>query len=183
MMFAIDPAASWIISVALAILFGASAAIKFEDFGEFRAAVANYRIVPESLTAIVAAIVPSAEIAGAVGILTPRTHDAAAALLLILLSIFSAAIVVNLMRGRLHVDCGCFGPALRQPLSWWLPARNATLMVLATIAIVPAETRPLTPLDIATILFGAATVVTLYIAANYLLANLPRMRALEIADA
>ncbi|MGA7869480.1 MAG: MauE/DoxX family redox-associated membrane protein [Candidatus Binatus sp.] len=178
-----DPAVSWTISIALAVVFGASAVIKFEDFGEFRAAVANYRIVPESSAMPVAALVPVTETAGAVGILIPRSHQAAAALLLILLAIFTAAIVVNLMRGRLHVDCGCFGPAIRQPLSWWLPARNAILMALAAIAIVPADGRPMTPLDAATIVFGAATVVVLYLAANYLLANLPRMRALETANA
>lgn len=182
-MFAMDPAVSWTISIALAVVFGASAVIKFEDFGEFRAAVANYRIVPESFAMPVAALVPVTETAGAVGILIPRSHQAAAALLLILLAIFTAAIVVNLMRGRLHVDCGCFGPAIRQPLSWWLPARNAILMALAAIAIVPADGRPMTPLDAATIVFGAATVVVLYLAANYLLANLPRMRALETANA
>ena len=182
-MFTADPAASWTISIALAVVFGASAAIKFADFGEFRAAVENYRIVPESLAALVAVLVPVAEITGAVGILVPRSHDAAAAILLFLLAVFTVAIVVNLMRGRLHVDCGCFGPALRQPLSWWLPARNAILMALAALAIAPTDGRPMTPLDVATIFFGAATVVVLYLAANYLLANLPRLRALEIADA
>ncbi len=182
-MFNVDPAASWTISIALALVFGVSAAIKFADFDEFRAAVANYRIVPESFAMLVAAIVPVAETAGAVGILIPRTHHAAAVILLLLLAVFTAAIVVNLMRGRLHVDCGCFGPALRQPLSWWLPARNTVLMALAAIAMLPHGARTMTPLDVATILLGAATVVVLYLAANYLLANLPRLHALETADA
>lgn len=182
-MLTVDPAASWTISIALAIVFGASATIKFADFGEFRAAVENYRIVPESFATPVAAIVPIAELTGAVGILILRSHDAAAANLLILLAVFTAAIVINLMRGRLHVDCGCFGPALRQPLSWWLPARNAILMALTAIAMLPTDDRAMTPLDLATVFFGAATVVVLYLAANYLLANLPRMHALEIADA
>ena len=87
------------------------------------------------------------------------------------------------MRGRLHVDCGCFGRALRQPLSWWLPARNAILMALAAIAMLPTADRAMTPLDFATVFFGAATVVVLYLAANYLLANFPRISALETADA
>jgi uncharacterized membrane protein len=182
-MLTVDPTASWTISIALTLIFGASAAIKFAEFGEFRAAVANYRIVPESLAAIAAAIVPVAEVAGGLGILIPRTHHAAAALLLMLLAVFTAAIVANLMRGRLHVDCGCFGSALRQPLSWWLPARNAALMVLAAISIARTGERSMTPLDLVTIVFGAATVAVLYIAANYLLANLPRLRTLEIADA
>jgi uncharacterized membrane protein len=182
-MFIVDPAASWTISIALAVVFGASAAIKFSESGEFRAAVENYRIVPESFAASVAAIVPIAELAGAGGILIPRSHAAAAALLLILLAVFTLAIVANLMRGRLHVDCGCFGPALRQPLSWWLPLRNAILMALAAIAILPTADRRMTPLDLATVFFAAATALALYLAANYLLANFPRMRALEVTNA
>ncbi|HYK65097.1 MAG TPA: MauE/DoxX family redox-associated membrane protein [Patescibacteria group bacterium] len=179
----IDPTAAWTISIALALVFGASAALKLVDFDEFRAAVANYRIVPEALATPLSALIPVAEAAGAVGILIPPAHRAAAAILLILLGVFTAAIVINLMRGRLNVDCGCFGPALRQPLSWWLPARNALLMGLAAIAIMPSEGRAMTPLDVATIFFGAATIVVLYLAANYLIANLPRLRALETADA
>jgi uncharacterized membrane protein YphA (DoxX/SURF4 family) len=182
-MLTIDPAASWTISIALALVFGASAVLKFADFHEFRAAVANYRVLPESFTTPVAVLIPIAETAGAVGILIARDHRAAAAMLLLLLVIFTAAITINLMRGRLHVDCGCFGPALRQPLSWCLPARNVILMALATIAIEPTADRAMTPLDLATIVFCAATVAILYLAANYLLANLPRLRALEISDA
>jgi uncharacterized membrane protein len=182
-MLTLDPAASWTVAVALAIVFGGSAALKLADFEEFRAAVANYRIVPESLAMPVAALVPIAETTGAVGILIPRTREAGAAMLLLILAVFTAATVVNLMRGRLHVDCGCFGPALRQPLSWWLPARNVILMALAASAAVSSMDRAMTPLDVATVVFGAVTIVTLYLAANFLLANLPRIRALEAADA
>ena len=182
-MLALDPAASWTISIALALVFGASSAIKFAAFDEFRAAVANYRIVPEIFETPAALLVPVAEMTGAVAIVIPGTHHAGAAILVLLLAVFTTAIVINLMRGRLHVDCGCFGPALRQPLSWWLPARNVILMALAASAAVSSTERAMTPLDGATIVFGAATIVVLYLAANYLLANLPRIRALEAADA
>jgi Methylamine utilisation protein MauE len=182
-MASLDPAASWTISIALAVVFGASATIKFADFAEFRAAVANYRVGPEILITPAAILIPMAETFGAVGILIPSTHNAGAAVLLALLAIFTIAIVINLMRGRLNVDCGCFGPALRQPLSWCLPGRNAILMALAALAMPPSNGRTVTALDIATIAFGAATIVLLYLAANYLLANLPRLRALETADA
>ena len=130
-MFIVDPAASWTISIALALVFGASAAIKFAEFGEFRAAVENYRIVPESFAASVAAIVPIAELAGAGGILIPRSHEAAAALLLILLAVFTLAIVANLMRGRLHVDCGCFGPSELSRAKMWLDLGRDIVLLLA----------------------------------------------------
>jgi len=184
----IDPAISWTVSLALALVFGASATIKFVDFSEFRGALENYRIVPEDLSLAAAAIVPISELGGAIGLLVPRFHAAAAMLLIFLLAIFTAAIAINMMRGRLYIDCGCFGPMLRQPLSKWLLVRNGVLMLLGALALMPNDARAITALDVVTITLGASTLVILYGAANYLLANLPasnRMKrlAMEPADA
>jgi uncharacterized membrane protein len=171
----IDPAISWTLSLALAMVFGASAVIKLVAFSEFRGALENYRIVPERLSLSVAVLVPISEIAGAIGLLIPRFYLAAAMLLIFLVAIFTAAIGINMMRGRLYIDCGCFGPMLRQPLSYWLSA-------------LPHGARIMTALDVVTITLGASTLVLLYGAANYLLANAPasnRMKrfAMEPADA
>jgi uncharacterized membrane protein len=184
----IDPAISWTVSLALALVFGASAAIKFVDFAEFRGALENYRIVPEGLSLPAAAIVPIVELACAIGLLVPRYHLVAAMLLILLVAIFTAAIGINMMRGRLYIDCGCFGPMLRQPLSKWLLVRNVVLMMLGTFAMLADEARAMTALDIVTITLGASTLVLLYGAANYLLANAPasnkmKRLAMEPADA
>jgi hypothetical protein len=175
----IDPAIAWTVSAALAAIFSASAIFKLIDLGEFRVAVENYRVIPERLAGAAAIAIPLAEILGAVGLLNLRTRFASAAELALMLALFTAAIVVNLVRGRLYIDCGCFGPALRQPLSWWLPARNVALMALVAIVILPVGGRTITAIDVATVLFGAATMVVLYAAANYLLANAPRLSAFE----
>src|SRR6266446_6380460 len=98
----IDLAISWTVSLALALVFGASAAIKFVDFSEFRGALENYRIVPEELSLPAAVIVPVSEVGAAIGLLVPRFHAAAAVLLIFLLAIFTAAIAINMMRGRLY---------------------------------------------------------------------------------
>jgi uncharacterized membrane protein len=182
-MIAIDPTIHWTISAALALIFAASAAMKFIDLNEFRGAVENYRIVPEQLSGLIAIAVPFAEIVGALGLLLPATHRDAAILLSILLIVFSASIAINLLRGRRNIDCGCFGPMLRQQLSWWLPARNLALIAMLAIVILPAHARSLTLLDLATIALAATTLALLYSAANYLAANAPHLRALEIADA
>jgi uncharacterized membrane protein len=179
----IDPAIAWTVSAALAAVFGASAIFKLIDLGEFRAAVENYRILAESFEGAAAIAIPLAEIAGAAGLLIPRTHLASAVLLTLMLALFTTAIVVNLVRGRLYIDCGCFGPALRQPLSWWLPARNIALTGLIAVAALPAGGRILTALDLATVFLGAATIIVLYAGANYLLANAPLLSAFEAADA
>src|ERR1700688_1652984 len=169
----IDPAISWTVSLALALVFGASAAIKFVDFAEFRGALENYRIVPEGLSLPAAVLVPSSELACAIGLLVPRYHLTAAMLLSFLLAIFTAAIGINMMRGRLYIDCGCFGPMLRQPLSNWLLVRNCVLMLLGGFAALRSDARAMTSLDVVTIALGASTTLLLYGAANYLLANAP----------
>jgi uncharacterized membrane protein len=182
-MVAIDPTIDWTISAALALIFAASALIKFADLNEFRGAIENYRIVPEQISGLIAVAVPLAEIFGAIGLMFPATHRASAMLLSMLLVVFTASIAINLLRGRRHIDCGCFGPALRQRLSWWLPARNLAMIAMLATVILPVAIRPLSLLDFATILFAAATLAVLYSAANYLVANAPHLRALEIADA
>jgi uncharacterized membrane protein len=184
----IDPAISWTIALALALVFGASAAIKFADFVEFRGALENYRIVPEGLSLPAAVIVPVSEVGCAIALLVPRYHLAAAMLLILLLAIFTAAIGINMMRGRLYIDCGCFGPMLRQPLSKWLLVRNGVLMLLGAVVMVADDARAMTALDAVTITLGASTLVLIYGAANYLLANAPasnkmKRLAMEPADA
>jgi hypothetical protein len=96
-----------------------------------------------------------------------------------LLVLFTGAIGINLMRGRTDIDCGCFGPALRQQLSGWLLLRNLFLMILATTLLLPENGRQIEPLDLATIVLGAATMVILYASANVAIGNAPRTRALE----
>jgi len=174
--------------MALALVFGASAAIKFADFAEFRGALENYRIVPEGLSLPAAAIVPVSELLAAIGLLVPRYHLAAAMLLIFLLAIFTAAIGINMIRGRLYIDCGCFGPMLRQPLSYWLLIRNVVLMLLGAVVMLANDARAMTALDVVTITLGGSTMVLLYGAANYLLANAPasnkmKRLAMEPADA
>jgi len=184
----IDSTISWTLSLALALVFGASATIKFVDSAEFRGALENYRIVPEELSLAAAAIVPITELGCAIGLLFPRFHAMAAMLLIFLLAIFTAAIAINMLRGRLYIDCGCFGPMLRQPLSYWLLVRNGILMLLGALALTPNDARAITALDVVTIALGASTLVILYGAANYLLANVPgsnkmKRLAMEPADA
>jgi hypothetical protein len=180
---AIDPAAIWIAATSIAIIFAASAALKLADLEQFRGALVNYRILPEPIAIAIAPIVPVAELAAAVAIALPQTRALGTALTVALLIAFTAAIAANLIRGRRHVDCGCFGAALRQELSWWLVARNAALAVVAVVAADAGDGRVLARFDIVTIGFGAASIVLLYAAANYLLANAPAMRALVTQDA
>src|SRR5260221_10608248 len=138
----IDPVLGWMAAAAAAAIFAASGALKFYDLETFRGAVTNYRLIPEWLATPFAWVAPVLESAAALGLLLSPIRAPAALMLIALLGVFTGAIAINLMRGRTDIDCGCFGPALRQRLSWWLLLRNGALFALLAIALMPAGAAP-----------------------------------------
>ncbi len=172
----IDPAVSWLAAVAASLIFTASAIMKLRNLDLFESAVINYRILPRLLAWPFARFIPLAELGGALALLWPAWRAAGAGVILLLLLVFTLGIAVNLMRGRYDVDCGCFGPALRQTLSWWLVMRNGALAALAAMLLLRPEGRALTMLDRFTIVCGVITILLLYASINYVFANLPRQR-------
>jgi hypothetical protein len=179
-MTAIDPAIGRLCGFALALIFGASGIMKLRDIEIFEGSLANYQLAPRWMEKPLAYLLAIIECASAAGLLVASTRVVAASMLLALLTIFTGAIAINLARGRTNIDCGCFGPALRQELSRWLLARNAILMLVAAVAIVPATDRAMEPLDVVTIVLGAFTFAILYASANFAIANAPKIRAMEI---
>jgi uncharacterized membrane protein YphA (DoxX/SURF4 family) len=175
----IDPAIADLAGMALAAIFAASGAMKLADLDLFESALANYRLVPRMVEKPIAILMPILECACAAAVLLPVTRRAGAVGILALLGVFTGAIAINLARGRTDIDCGCFGPALRQELSAWMLLRNAALAGLAVAALMPAAARSIVWLDWFTIALGAAAVVVLYFGANYAIGNAPRTRALE----
>ncbi|HEX2483833.1 MAG TPA: MauE/DoxX family redox-associated membrane protein, partial [Myxococcota bacterium] len=126
----LDPAFALALRAALALLFGAAALHKLRDPAAFRTSLEAYGVLPAATAGAGAALVVAAEVAAAahlVGAAPAQGGPAAAAgplLAAALLAVYGAAIAWNLARGRRELDCGCLGPAGRQPLSGWLVARN-----------------------------------------------------------
>jgi uncharacterized membrane protein YphA (DoxX/SURF4 family) len=179
MMYEIDPAVGYLASIALAAIFGVSGVLKFRDLALFEASVSNYRLLPPWMERPFAYLVPAVESTCAAGVLISAARAESATALAFLVGLFTAAIGINLARGRTNIDCGCFGPALRQELSGWLLLRNACLIVLALTAAMPEGARPLQRLDGVTIASSAATLTIVYMSANYAIGNLANTRALE----
>ncbi|HYA36253.1 MAG TPA: MauE/DoxX family redox-associated membrane protein [Candidatus Binataceae bacterium] len=175
----IDPVVGWVAALAVAAIFAGSSAIKLANLPAFRAALSDYRIVPESVELPVAVAIPLGEMIGAAGILLNTQRALSGSLLIALLVVFSIAIAVNIARGRRDIDCGCFGPALRQTLSASMLVRNGGLVALCGIAMAPRSVRALGFLDVTTIAAGAASIVILYIGVNFLMANAPMLREFE----
>jgi hypothetical protein len=179
-MTSIDPAIGGLCAFSLALIFGASGVMKLRDLEMFEGSLANYQLAPQWMEKSLAYVLPIIECAAAVGLLTTSTRAAAGPSLLALLTIFTVAIAINLARGRTNIDCGCFGPALRQELSGWLLVRNLSLVALAVMAMLPANGRAIESLDAVTMFLGAMTLVTVYASANFAIGNAPRTQALEM---
>lgn len=122
---------------AMAAIFIRAGTVKLANLREFRLAVANYELLPLSLVPAVAVSVAAGEVAGGVLLLLGVAPGIASAVLAGLLVCFSAAIGVNLTRGRIF-DCGCGGRTVPQLISWRHVAVNTVLAALAAgVAIAP----------------------------------------------
>src|SRR6478752_339629 len=81
---------------------------------QFPGVISNYKLLPVALVPLVSWLLPPFEIALGVALLVPSSWSALAAGCLLV--VFTAAIIINLARGRTHIDCGCFQSELRQQL-------------------------------------------------------------------
>ena len=170
-----DPALVWMLRCALALLLLAAGGHKLRYAAEFRGSVEGYRLLPQRVIPALAASLPLVEIGLGLGLLLPASASASASLTAALFALYGAAIVVNLARGRRHIDCGCGGRAGRAGISEGLVVRNAVLIALACAAAFEPGPRPLLWLDLPSIGVGAVTLALLYVAADGLLANAPRL--------
>ena len=147
----IDPVLAVSLRCLLAAVFASAAWHKASNPSTFRATLRAYRVLPTRISGFTASLLPGLELAVAVGLLLP-THRWAAYAALGMLSAYTAAIGINLLRGRRDIDCGCFGPAHRVRLSELLLLRNALLMGAAAVVLAPLAPRPLVWVDILTAL-------------------------------
>jgi hypothetical protein len=158
----LDPVVVWTGRIVLAAVLAMAAFAKLRSLDEFVGVVHNYRVLPEFLVRPVAYVLPPLEAAIALALLLEPTRRGAAIAAAALLAVFAVAMAVNLARGRVEIDCGCFAAALRQRISWALVGRNLALIALAALAM-PAVTvaRALTWLDGVTIVAGSGSAVLL----------------------
>lgn len=157
-----DPIVRVIIRLALAILFLDAFCHKSSDVAAFRGIVGQYRILPRRLLSAFAMTIVAVELLVAVSLPVVQfafPGFAAAALL----ALYALALAINLVRGRVHIDCGCHGPARRDmPLGWYLVWRNLALAAAALLSAGSVVARPLYWLDYCLVPFSVAILVLLY---------------------
>lgn len=169
----IDPVLQLAAALTLALVFGGSAASKMGAWEELEGVVRNFRILPGFLVPLVRWALPPAEVLLAVGVLVPGTRALAASGMAALLVLFAAALALNVVRGRVDIDCGCFRSALRQNLSWWLVLRNGVLVALAAACVPPVTGRDLGWADNFVVVTAACSLFVAYLSVGYVTLRRP----------
>jgi hypothetical protein len=147
------------------LIFLTAGVSKFRHRALLPGVVANYRLLPPSLVAPVAAILPIAEILiGAALIAGIAPVALPVVLAMLLLGLFAAAMAINIARGRTQIDCGCGRSQLRHPIGWGLVARNMVLAGLLAPRLLPAPV--LSPIDLAAGIAGGLAIFLAYVLFN-----------------
>jgi hypothetical protein len=170
----IDPLLDTVFAIALAGLFASTAAHKVREGLRFEAQLAEYRLLPEVLVPLASRGLAVLEAALAVALLVPLSRDPAALAGGALLALYAAAIAVNLLRGRDHIDCGCGDAATL--LSPWLLVRNGALVAAAAVVALPQTERAFGVLDWVLIALGVTALILLWAVVELLLANASALR-------
>lgn len=175
----VDPIITLVATYSVACLFLFACYGKLTAFAVFRATFAEYELVPERLTGLIAALVVAIELAIVMGALYVPSAAIAMMAAATLLLVYAAAIEINLLRGRRDIDCGCTGPARRQLISGWLVLRNCVLAAVALLGSAAPSARAMQAADFVLVGLALLGAISLYAAVNQLMANAPRLDALD----
>lgn len=118
----------------IALLFMAAGLAKLFNVVRFREIVQKYDLIPRGLANDVAVLIPVVESLIGISLLFGLMVSWAGAAAGVLLSLFAAAVGINLLRGRRDISCGCFGFHDEEKLSWDIVLRN-TLLASVALAI------------------------------------------------
>ena len=174
----IDLVVAWSLRLGLALLFVMAAWHKLSDQPRFEAAVSAYDLLPKRASFLLSWVLPLLETAIAAGLLYPATQRAAAVAASAVLLVYTAAIAINLARGRRQIDCGCFASRSVTPLNGGLLARNAALIGAACALLLPVQSRALVWIDGLTLVMTLVTLSLLWTAAQRLSHTGPALRGL-----
>jgi len=170
----LDPLVLKLVSIGFGLLFLLAALHKLTALQQFRVTFTAYQLLPAGLVAPVSILLPIIEallgVAWLLAIMPVQTAIASAGLL----ACYTMGIAINLLRGRIHIDCGCSmgsHAGRDQQLSWGLVIRNSILIMAALTATLPASGRTIGLVDYVTLVAGGLAIALLYGAANQLLSN------------
>lgn len=161
------------LALAIGLVLITGAFDKLRDWNAFRAAVADYRLLPSALVGTVALALPLAEAIAGAALLVDGSRIVGAWVGVAVIGLATAGVAANVARGRTHIDCGCGGVEGRQRLSWALVARNVVLVALLALGTQVAVPAMAGFAGGATLVIAALAFFALFAAASQIVANRP----------
>jgi hypothetical protein len=160
----------------VAVIFALAAFHAMREWTVFGGIVEQYRVAPRWVAMILARILPPLELTAAAALVLPATSHAGAVVGLCLMAMFTAAIALNLARGRGSIDCGC-GGAGGQKLSNGLVLRNLAVMAGLALALKTPLVGAVDGAAMIGVVGASLALIALYFAANQLMTNFQMFNA------
>lgn len=170
----IDPLLPKAIAFGFAVLLIGAAWHKLSRLGHFEAVLRDYQLLPAIVCRPLTMLIPGVELVLGLGWISGLWSRITATASAVLLATYALAMGINLMRGRIYIDCGCgFGAAsdTEQSLSSALVARNILLIGLIGFTLVPVDERMLGITDYVVIGAVLLTAILLYAGSGQLIKN------------
>ena len=124
---------------ALATVFIAAGASKLPRRDEFTDAVRNFGLLAPRIVRPIALLIPPLELGSGLLLATGLAVIPVSLFLAGLLTAFTGAIGVNLLRGR-ALDCACFSTTVSRQITWLTVTRNVALIAAALLVALAAPT-------------------------------------------
>lgn len=120
------------------LLFGLDKILQPDEFAR---AIANYRLLPETLVNLVAVTLPWVECVCGLLLLSGQWVRSAALVSAFLLGVFLIAVSITLVRG-LDIQCGCFNANEGRKIGLRLLGEDLLLIIAAYVLIRKGTDRP-----------------------------------------
>ena len=125
----------------IALIFAVTAHHKIFNMFEIQGVVRDYRLLPTFLVKPVTLMITMTEIGTVILLVIPTTRLIGATSAILMLAVYTFAIAINLLRGRVTIDCGC--GAGGQGISWFHVLRNTIYSTFPLLIIaLPIESVP-----------------------------------------
>ncbi len=134
------------IRILIGFIFYSTSISKLIQLRSFRGNIQDYQLIPAALESrlaasmVLAIAIPLAEILTGTGLIIGILLIQSVILALVLLAVFSCAVLINLLRGRRDLSCHCGGSLGDHPISWWLIGRNSLFLFgLLFLLVTPVD--------------------------------------------
>lgn len=125
-------------ATALTVVLLVSAWGKLRAPGSFRRALGTFRMIPDAAVPALLVAVPSAELLLAALQWVRPLQPAVGLALAGMLMAFTVLLLHSLATGE-EADCGCFGSAAPEKVSWLSVIRNIVLIAIAVMGVVAGD--------------------------------------------